>query len=46
LNELNTKILIVENEMDIRVESLVSEIHKYREEFKQKLDRYKTNIEK
>jgi hypothetical protein len=38
VGELSSKIEIVENEMDIRVESLISSIHNYRDECKKKLD--------
>ena len=38
IDELNLKIESIENEMDIRVESLVSSIHDYRDECKKKLD--------
>ncbi len=38
MSELSSKIEIVENEMDIRVKSLVSSIHDYRDECKKKLD--------
>ncbi len=38
IGELSSKIEIIENEMDMRVESLVSSIHDYRDECKKKLD--------
>jgi hypothetical protein len=38
IGELSSKIEIVEIEMDIRVESLISSIHDYRDECKKKLD--------
>jgi hypothetical protein len=41
---LNFKIENIENEMDIRVESLVTSIHEYRDECKAKLDKYKENF--
>ncbi len=37
---------MIENEMDIRIESLVSDIHKYREEFKVKLSKSKEYFER
>ncbi len=38
VSELSSKIDIIENEMDMRVEYLVSSIHDYRDECKKKLD--------
>ena len=38
VGELSSKTEIIENEMDMRVESLVSSIHDYRDECKKKLD--------
>jgi hypothetical protein len=38
VGELSSKIEIIENEMDMRVESLVSSVHDYRDECKKKLD--------
>ncbi len=38
VGELSSKIEMIENEMDMRVESLVSSIHDYRDECKKKLD--------
>jgi hypothetical protein len=38
VGELSSKIEIIENEMDMRVESLVSSIHDYRDKCKKKLD--------
>ncbi len=32
VSELSSKIEVIENEMDIRVESLISSIHNYRDE--------------
>ena len=46
IDELNAKIESIENEMDIRVESLVSSIHDYREECKKKLDTIRDHFEK
>jgi hypothetical protein len=46
VTELNSKIQSIENEMDIRVESLISSIHDYRDECKQKLDNLKDDFEK
>jgi hypothetical protein len=32
MDEFNKKVETLENEMDIRVESLIAEIHKYRDD--------------
>jgi hypothetical protein len=44
--ELNLKIESIENEMDIRVESLVASIHDYRDECKKNLDLIRDNLKK
>jgi hypothetical protein len=44
--ELSSKIEIIENEMDIRVESLISSIHNYRDECKKKLDLIKDDFKR
>jgi hypothetical protein len=44
--ELSSKIEIIENEMDIRVESLISSIHDYRDKCKKKLDSIRDNLKK
>ena len=36
----------IENEMDIRVESLVAAVHNHRNEFQIKLDKFKEKIKK
>jgi hypothetical protein len=46
VSELNSKLERIENEMDIRVESLVATIHDYRDECKNKLDLIKNNFKK
>ena len=46
VDELNLKIEGIENEMDIRVESLIALIHKYREECKIKLETVKEEFQK
>jgi hypothetical protein len=46
IDELNYKFQCIENQMDIRVESLVTSIHECRDQFKIKLDKYKTDLEK
>ena len=46
IDELNLKIEGIENEMDIRVESLIASIHKYREEYKIKLETVKKEFQK
>ncbi len=45
-SELNSKLESIENEMDIRVESLVATIHDYRDECKKKLDFIKDELKK
>ncbi len=35
----------IENEMDLRAESMISEIHNYRDEHMLQLDKYKKNLE-
>ena len=40
------KIENIENEMDIRVESLISEIHKYRDDYRLQLNKYKEELKK
>jgi hypothetical protein len=39
------KIENIENEIDLRVESMISEIHNYRDEHMLQLDKYKKNLE-
>ena len=46
VGELSSKIEIIENEMDMRVESLVSSIHDYRDECKRKLDLIRDEFER
>jgi hypothetical protein len=46
IGELSSKIEIIENEMDMRVESLVSSIHDYRDECKKKLDLIRDDFKK
>jgi hypothetical protein len=45
-SELSSKIEIIESEMDMRVESLVSSIHDYRDECKMKLDLIRDDFKK
>jgi hypothetical protein len=46
VGELSSKIEIIENEMDMRVESLVSSVHDYRDECKKKLDSIRNHFKK
>jgi hypothetical protein len=46
VDELNSKIEAIENEMDIRVESLVSSIQDNREKCKKKLDTFRDDFKK
>ena len=43
---MNSKIETIEYEMDVRVECLVSSIHDYRDECKEKLDSIKEDFKK
>jgi hypothetical protein len=43
---MQTKIYNIENEMDIRVESLISEINQYRDDYREKLKKYKEDFKK
>jgi hypothetical protein len=46
VGELSLKIEIIENEINMRVESLVSSIHDYRDECKKKLDLIREDFKK
>jgi hypothetical protein len=46
VSELSSKIEIIENEMDMRVESLISSIHDYRDKCKKKLDFIRDDFKK
>ena len=46
IDEFNLKIEVIENEMDIHVESLIASIHKYREECKIKPETAKEEFQK
>jgi hypothetical protein len=46
IGELSSKIEMIEIEMDMRVESLVSSIHDYRDECKRKLDLIRDEFER
>ena len=46
VSELSSKIENIENEMDMRVESLVSSIHDYRDECKNRLDLIRDHFKK
>ena len=43
---MHLKIENVENELDIRVESLIIEIEKYRDDYRKQLDGFKINFQK
>jgi hypothetical protein len=43
---MQLKIETIENEIDIRVESLVAEIQRYGDDFKLQLNKYKQDLEK
>ena len=46
IDEMQLKMVNVENEMDIRVESLILEIQNYRDAYKLQLEKYLENFEK
>ncbi len=46
MGKLNRKIKRIENEMYIRADSLIEHIHKYRNEYKNKLVMYKEKFKK
>ena len=46
MDEFNKKVESLENEMDIRVESLIAEIHKYRDDYRFRLNNSKTEFQK
>jgi predicted metallo-beta-lactamase superfamily hydrolase len=41
VGELNSKVENIENEMDIRLESLIIQVHDVRDEYRSKLDKMK-----
>lgn len=45
IEDVRIKIFNIENEMDIRVESLVAEIHQHRNELKLELNEYQNQFE-
>ena len=46
IDETNLKFRQIENEMDIRIESIVSSVHKYRDDIKEKLGEIQIYINK
>ena len=46
MDNLNTKIEIIENQLDLRVESLIEQIHKHRNEFQIDLNKAKDEVVK
>ncbi len=46
MSEFDKKVETLENEMDIRVESLITEIHKYRDDYRLSLNNSKTEFQK
>ena len=46
MRELENKIEIIENEIDLQVESLIAEIHKCSDELRSKLRNQKEELEK
>jgi hypothetical protein len=43
---MQSKIYNIENEMDIRVESLISEINQYCDDYRLQLNKYKEDFKK
>ena len=43
-HEIQDRFLIIENEIDRRIESLISELHDYRDEFRREVDEIKNRI--
>ena len=43
--EVEKKFVLVENEIDLRIESIIKDLHEYREEFRHHLDEIKKVIE-
>lgn len=46
LDELNAKLEIIENEIDLRVESIVSKAHTYGDELRMELNEFKENFQR
>ena len=46
MKEFNRKVEDLENEMDIRVQSLIMEIHEYRDDCRLKLENSKQKFQK
>ncbi len=43
-DEINNKFYLIENEIDIRIESIVTDLHKYRDELRDELNLIKTKF--
>ena len=43
---MQLKIESLEDQMDLKVESLISEIHKHRDEYMEKLNKFKMDLKK
>ena len=46
IGEIEEKIVEIENEMDVRVESLIIEIESFRDKYRTQLAQYKDNLKK
>jgi hypothetical protein len=46
IDELNQKIECIQNEMDIRLESLVASVYQHHDKCKNKLNAFKNDLEK
>ena len=43
-DEINNKFNLIENEIDIRIESIITDLHKYRDELRYELNGIKTKL--
>ena len=43
-DEINNKFNLIENEIDIRIESIITDLHKYRDELRDELSGIKTKF--
>ena len=46
MEEFNNKVEVIENEMDIRVQSLIMELHEYRDGCRRMLENSKEEFQK
>ena len=43
-DEINNKFNLIENEIDIRIESIITDLHKYRDELRDELNGIKSDF--